>query len=108
MDLTEVVPTSTSSELAHGLDEWCTFNIADGATKLNYADIRLFICVIHGNSCDSLDPILNGIGDVRNHLDSLAQVITPPFTFDDMLVHLSGGDAVFSSQGDVEISFVVP
>lgn len=104
MDLNEIVPTSPSPQLSHGLDERCTFNVTHRTTKFNYAGVRLFIRVIHGLSCNALDPVLNTIRDVRNDLYSLAQVVTTSFPLDDMLVNLARGDTAFSREGNVEVA----
>ena len=45
--------------------------------------------------------------EMRNNLDCLAEIIASSFSFYDMLIHLASRDTVLSSQGDVEVSFVV-
>jgi len=39
------------------------------------------------------------------HLNRLPEIITPTFTFNDMLVDLARGDVVLASKGDIEVTF---
>lgn len=44
------------------------------------ADVRLFARVVDGNLSYPQDPFLDSIGDVRDNLHGLAQVVTATFT----------------------------
>jgi hypothetical protein len=107
MNLTEVVPTSPPPQLSHGFDEWRTFDVTNSTTQFDNAYVWLFVCVVHWDLCYSLNPILDGIGDMWHNLDRLSQIVSSSFSLDDMLVDFAGRDAIVSSQGDVEISFIV-
>ena len=107
MNLTEVVLPCPPPKRSHCLDERCILDITDCATKFNDAHIRGFIRVINRYGGNTLDPILNGIRDVRNDLDGFPQVPTLALLFDDVLVYLAGGDVVLSSQCDIQVSFVI-
>lgn len=107
VNLQEVVATSASPQLPHGFDEWGTFDVTNGTSKLDDADVGLFIRVIDRYLGHLLDPILNGVRQVRNNLDRLAQIVAFSFPIDDMLVDLASGDIAISGQGDVEVALVV-
>ena len=107
MDLHEVIPARSSSELSHGLDKRHALHITNGATKLNYAHIWLLARVIYRYTRNLLDPFLDRVCDVWDNLYGLAQVITLAFAFDDMLVNLAGRDVVVTSESDVEVALVV-
>lgn len=42
---------------------------------LNQADVGNFARLVHGHVCDSLNPVLNRIGDMRDDLHRLAEVV---------------------------------
>jgi hypothetical protein len=104
MNLAEIVPASSSAELPHSLDERSTFNITHCTTQFNDADIWLFTCVIDGQPRRAFDPVLDSICDVRHHLNCLAQIVASALSLDNVLIDLSRRDAVFSSEGNVEVS----
>ena len=54
-----------------------------------------------------MNPVLDGVGDVRDHLDCLAEVVTLPLPLNDVLVDLSCGDVVVLFEGDIEEALVV-
>ena len=55
-----------------------------------------------------LDVALDFVGDVRNDLDGLAQVVTPALLVDDTLVDASGCDVVCLGRLYAEETFVMP
>ena len=60
------------AQLADGLEERQGLDVADGAADLDddqVGDLRLG---------ERLDPVLDLVGDVRDDLDGLAQVVAPP------------------------------
>jgi len=107
MNVQEVVSTSSSSELAHSLDKRSALNIAYRASQLDYTSVGLFVRIINRYLRNILNPVLNGIGQMRHNLDCLAQVVAFPLFLYDMLVHLACCDVVVSRQGNVEVSLVV-
>lgn len=72
MDLHEVVPARPPSKLSECLDERHALHVADCATKLDDAHIRLLACVIDRYACNFLDPFLDRVCNVRNDLHRLA------------------------------------
>jgi hypothetical protein len=82
--------THFKPELAGGFKEWLRFYITDGATDLYDSDI----CAFRGLDDSRLDLI----GNVRNHLDRCAKVVTTTFLGDDVSVDTSGGKIVIAVQ----------
>jgi hypothetical protein len=107
VDLEEVVLARPTAQLSHGLDERHALDISDGASKLNDADIGLLSGVIDRYPRNPLNPVLDGICDVRDDLHRLAQIVAAALALDDMLVDLARGDVVLARQGDVEVALVV-
>lgn len=105
--LQEIVLAGSSSQRAHSLNEGSAFHIAHGAPKFNDAHVRFRICIVYGNARDSLNPLGNGVGDVRYNLDGASKICTLAFLLDDVQVDLASGDVVFSSQLDVEVTLIV-
>ena len=48
--------------------------------------------------------LLDRICDVRDYLDSLAQVISSPLLLENMAVNLSSGDVALACQLDAQVS----
>ena len=107
MDLGEVMWTSTPAQLSHRLNEGCRFDVTDSAAEFDDAYVGRFMGRIDGDLGDSLNPVLDGIGEVGNDLNRLSQVVTAAFAFYHMLIHLASCDGIFPSEGDVEVAFVV-
>lgn len=107
MYLQKVVLASSPSQLPHCLDERPALDIAHRSTKLDDADVRLFVRIVHRYPRHSLNPVLNCVREMRYDLHSTPQIVTPSLSLDDVLVDLAGGDVIFSSQGDVQVPLVV-
>jgi hypothetical protein len=107
VNLQEVWSLGSSSKLCHCLNEGHALNISDRATQLDYANIRLLICIVDWDLGDPLDPVDNCVCDVWNNLYGFAEVVTLPFPLDNMLVDFAGRDVVLASQSDVQIALVV-
>ncbi len=73
-------------ELADRLEERQAFDVADGAADLAQHEIEVVVAVE--------DEILDGVGDVRNHLDGGAEIIAAPLLGEDVLIDAPGGDVV--------------
>lgn len=63
------------ADLAERLNEGHGLDVTDGAAKLDDAHIRRPIAVVHGDVRHALNPVLDGICDVRHNLDCLSQVV---------------------------------
>lgn len=98
---------SPSFQLTHGLDERSALNVANRPTQFDNANIWALICVIDGNPCNPLDPVLDCIRQVRHNLHRLPKVVATTFTLNDMLVYLASSNVVLASESNVEVPFVV-
>jgi hypothetical protein len=91
VDQGKVLVANSELELTHSLDEWRRFDITNGTTELfvsfallrnvdttylDDTDVRLFSCLVHWHLGDSLNPVLNGVCQMRDNLDSLSEVIS--------------------------------
>ena len=103
-----VVSADAELELAEGLDVRGGFDVADRAAQLDDAHLRLEAGVVAALMRDGLDPIHDGVRDVRDDLNGFAEVIAAPFRFDDFRVHLSSGQVVVPPEVQVEEALVVP
>ena len=107
MEKADVFATDAELELTQSLHEWCTFNIANCPAQLNYTDIGCFARTITRLCSHTLNPFLDLIGNVRNHLDSFSKIVTLALTLDHSGVDFSGGQVVVSTQADVKETFVI-
>ena len=103
----KVVHAHTELELTQCLDEWSTFDVTHSSTQFNDTNLWFLAQLVHRNSSNTLDPALNGVGHMWNHLDCFTQVVSLTFSFNHMRVDFTRGDVVVTRQSDVEISFVV-
>ena len=77
-------------------------DVADGAADLGDDEVELPLgCIGH-------DPALDFVGDVRDHLDRLPEIIAPAFLVDDRLVDLPGRHRVPPGGPDAGEALVVP
>mmetsp|Transcript_468 Transcript_468/g.1420 ORF Transcript_468/g.1420 Transcript_468/m.1420 type:complete len:306 (-) Transcript_468:195-1112(-) len=107
VDHTEVVGAHPELKLPQCLDERHGLDVSHGAAKLDDTNIWRPREAIHRYMCHLLNPILNGICDVRHHLNSLTQVVASPLLFDDGLVDLPCSQIIVPLQLDVQKPFVV-
>ena len=108
MYLKEIVFASSSAQLPHGFNERSTLNVPHCAPKLDYAGIRHLIGVIDRYPSNPVNPILDGICQVRHDFDSPTKIVTAPLPLDYVLIDLARCDIILSRQCDVKVSFVVP
>ncbi len=101
VDEEAVLPADLVAGLAGGLEEGQRLDVADGAADLGDDDVD--VVAAHGQ-----DAVLDLVGDVRDHLDGVAEVVAAALLGDDRRVDLAGrhvGDLV---EVGVEESLVVP
>ena len=100
VDVADVVPSDEVAELADGLEERQDLDVADRAADFgdDHVDVLLG---------DALDASLDLVGDVRDHLDGLAQVVAAPFGGHDRLVDRTGGRVGVARQVLVDEPLVV-
>ncbi len=100
----------THLELAQGLEEDVGLDVADGAPDLDEADVgRLPVsrAAVHDLVRDAVQPVLDRVRHVRDHLHSLAEVVAAPLGVDHLRVHLASRQVVVAGQGHVEEALVV-
>ena len=91
MDVDRVMARQFVAELADGLEERQALDVADGAADLAQHEVEVVIAVA--------DEVLDGVGDVRDHLDGGAEIVAAPLLGEDVLVDAAGGDVVVSGGG---------
>jgi hypothetical protein len=107
MNLEEIVLSCSTPQLSHSLDKRCALNVSNSATQFDYTDIGCLLRVVNRNFRNSLDPVLDGICDMRHDLHCFSKIIAPSLSLDNMLIHLPRSNIVFASQSNVEIAFVI-
>ena len=85
-------------QLTDGLKKGCRLDVADGAANL--LDDEIDISVLH-------DAVFDFVGDMRHHLNGLAEVVAVAFLVDDGLVDLTRGHRVGLGGTDAREAFVV-
>src|SRR5229473_2310509 len=86
MNIDGVVAWKIVLDLADRLEERQPLDVADGAADLTQHKVELVIAVE--------DEILDGVGDMRDHLDRGAEIIAAPFLGQDVLIDAPRGDVV--------------
>ena len=86
VDVDRVVARQLVAELADRFEERQAFDVADRAADLQQHEIEVVVAVA--------DEILDGVGDVRDHLDGGAEIVAAPLLGEDVLVDAAGGDVV--------------
>ncbi|OIQ78704.1 hypothetical protein GALL_395820 [mine drainage metagenome] len=86
MHIAGIATAFFDTHLADGFKERQRLDVAHGSTDLDDGDFRAF--------GPALDVLLDFVGDVRDHLHRLAQVLAAPLLADDVFVHLAGGEIV--------------
>ena len=103
----EVVISDAELELPEGLEENAGFDVTDGAADLDEANVGRLSRIIDGNMSDALDPILNLVGNVRDDLNGLSEVVSLALLGDDLAVNLARGNVVIGRQFDGQEALVV-
>jgi hypothetical protein len=98
-----VVTADLVPHLARGLEERQGLDVTDRAADLGDDDVDPVRPLATGH-----DPRLDLVGDVRDDLHGVAQVLPAPLLGDHVRVHLTGGDVRPAGQVDVEEALVVP
>ena len=90
-----------AANLAQGLQERQTLDVADGAADLGDDDLGV------GQPGDALDALLDLVRDMRHHLDRAAQKVPAPLATDHRRVDLAGRDVGRTGQVLVDEALVV-
>ena len=102
VDIHDVLPADVVTELPDRLEVGERLDVADCAADLDHDDLGLLL------ACDAMDPLLDLIRDVRNHLHGRAEVIAAPLLRDDGVVDLACGEVRRARDVAVDEALVVP
>ena len=97
----DVVATDVVAHLAGGLQERQRLDVADRAADLGDHDVD--VVAAHGQ-----DAVLDLVGDVRDHLDRVAEVVAATLLGDHLGVDLPGRDVGDLAEVGVQEALVVP
>ncbi len=86
MDVDGVPARQLVAELADRLEERQALDVADRAADLDQDEIEAVIAVA--------DEVLDGVGDVGDHLDGGAEIVAAALLGEDFLIDAPGGDVV--------------
>ena len=89
------------AELADGLDEGLALDVADGAAQLGDDHVGT------GLLLDAEEALLDGVGDVRDHLDGAAKEVSLALARDEALVDGTGGEVGVAREVLVNEALVV-
>src|SRR5690606_29349019 len=108
MDEHAVVPSQVMADLPGGLEERQRLDVADGATDFGDDDVgSVGVGDARAARGGRPHPRLDLVGDVRNDLHGVAEVLTASLLGDDGRVDLPGGDVGVRGEVDVEEALVV-
>mmetsp|Transcript_45722 Transcript_45722/g.108344 ORF Transcript_45722/g.108344 Transcript_45722/m.108344 type:complete len:242 (-) Transcript_45722:77-802(-) len=113
LDNEHVLCADAVLELAEPLNEGHALDVAHRPAQLDHAHVCLIPLILgigaalDGAGGDFLDPLADGVGDVRHNLHSLAEVLALPLPLNHLLVDLARRDVVVRTQGDVQKALVV-
>src|SRR4051794_28658875 len=99
MDVAGIVPALFESDLTDGFQEGQRLDVADRAADFDDGHI--------GTLGTALDEEFDLVGDVRNDLHRLAEVLATSLLLDYRFVDLSGGEVVALAHSGIGKSFVV-
>ncbi len=99
MDEAGIFAAEVLTHLADGFEEGQRFDIADGTTNLYDGDVAVGSDLAHG--------VLDFVGDVRDDLNGLAEIVAAALLGDDLLVDAAGSEVVVTCQLGVGEALVV-
>ena len=99
MDENRIAARQLVAELADGLEERQALDVADRAADLHQHEVDAVVAREH--------ELLDGVGDVRDHLHGAAEVVAAPLLGEDLLVQPAGGDVVGLLRRHAGEAFVV-
>ena len=102
MDIEHIVPAHFLLHLADSLHKRQGLNIAHSAADFGDNHIRTVI------SCHIIDTLLDFVGDVRNNLHGLAQIIPATLLVQHVPINLAGSYVGTLGQADVNKTLIMP
>ena len=100
-----VLPADLVAHLPRGFQERLGFDIADGAA--HFGDDHIGPVAVGVRFGHLQDAGFDLVGDVRDHLHGVTEVLAAAFPRDHLRIHLSGGDVRRSGQVAIQESFVM-
>src|ERR1700730_13113389 len=100
MNVDRVVAGKIVLDLADRLEERQPLDIANGAADLAQHEVELVIAVEN--------KILDGVGDMRDHLDRGAEIVATSLLGQDVLIDAARGDVVGLGGGTSGKALIVP
>ena len=97
----DVLAADVLAELPDRFEEREDLDVADGAADLGDHDVDVVV------AREREDPPLDLVGDVRDHLDRVAEVVAAAFLGEHLLVDRTGGRVRLLAQRDVDEPLVV-
>ena len=97
----DAVLSKLPAKLAHCLEEWKRLDVAHGSSNLSDNE------VVFAGVTEELHIALDFVGDVRDNLHRLAQIVATALLVDNALVDASGGDIVGTRGVNVGEALVV-
>ena len=94
-----ILGTRLVRKLTHGLEEGQSLDVPRGATDFGDQDVDAFPT--------GVDALLDLVGHVRDHLNRLAQIVTPPLLLNDRLVHLTRAETVQLGELSTRKAFIM-
>lgn len=76
VDERKVFNAHSELKLPHGFNKRCRLDVSDSSSEFHDADVGNPVGFINWDSSDSKDPFLNSVGQVRDDLDGLAEVVS--------------------------------
>jgi hypothetical protein len=101
MDITAVLAADIEGELANGFQKRLTFDVADCAANLGDDDVDARLSQL-------VDAVLDLVGDVRNDLHGLAEILAAPLLLDHRQVNLPSRVVGIARQRAVGEPLIVP
>lgn len=97
----------TVLELLQCFQEDHALDVTHRAPQFDQTHVGRAFTAVHGDLRHSLNPVLDGVGNVRDDLDGFAEVVASSLSVDDLLVDLARGDVVVACESDVEETLIV-
>jgi hypothetical protein len=92
-------PRGFPGELADRLEERQPLDVADRAADLAEHEVDLVLA--------DADEVLDLVGDVRDHLDRLAEVVAAALLLEHVRIDAAGGDGIGLARGDAGEALVM-
>jgi len=76
IDQREILDADPELKLPHGFDKGSRFDIPDGTPEFDDTHVRRLAARVDRDGGDAEDPFLDGVGQMGDDLDGLAEVVS--------------------------------